>query len=246
MGKADLHIHTSASDGMFSAAELLSHVEDRTDLDVIAVTEHDDLRSSLGARELWARGNYRFEVVTGVEVTTIEGHLLALFIEEPVPSLRPLLDTLEAVKRQGGVCLAPHPFTWLARGLSERDIRRARDYGLDGIEVMNTTPAGRRGQGRGRKVTRELSLAEAGGSDAHYLSAIGTGHTEFPGTTSAELRSAISERATVGVTGVHPSVAQLGVASVVRQTYRGIMSTPRAVGWGPTAWSFVRRIVTVR
>jgi predicted metal-dependent phosphoesterase TrpH len=246
MGWADLHIHTSASDGMFSADELLRHVEEQGKLDVIAVTEHDDLRGSLAVRELWTQGRYGFEVVTGAEITTIEGHLLALFIEEPVPSLRPVAETIEAVKKQGGVCVAAHPFTWLARGLSARDIRRAADHGLDGIEAMNTTPAGWRGRRRGKRLASELGLAVAGGSDAHFLSAVGTGVTEYAGRTSSDLRRAIEEQTTKSVTGVHPTIRELGLLAVVAQTYRGIMSTPRALGWGPTAWSFVRRIVTVR
>jgi predicted metal-dependent phosphoesterase TrpH len=245
MGKADLHIHTSSSDGMFSGAELLEYVELRTDLDIIAVTEHDDVAGAMQVRERWAKGSHRFQVVTGVEVTTIEGHLLALFIEDPVPSLRSLRETIDAVKRQGGICIVPHPFTWLARGISDRHIRHAKD-GLDGIEVMNSTPAGRRGRTGAKRLATELGLAEAGGSDAHFLGAVGSGYTHFSGSTPAELLNAITLRQTRGVSGRHPSLGELGLGAIVRQTYRGITSTPRAVGWGPTAWSFVRRIVAVR
>jgi predicted metal-dependent phosphoesterase TrpH len=245
MGTADLHIHTSASDGMFSGRKLLDYVERYTNLDVIAVTEHDSLRGAHKVRELWARGSYRFEVVPGAEVTTIQGHLLALFIEDPVPSLRPAAETIQAVKAQGGICLVPHPFSWLARGMGERDIRSVRD-GIDGIEVTNSTPAGRRGRPRARRLAAELGLAEAGGSDAHFLPAVGTGFTEFDGTSAADLRQAIARGGTRGVPGSHPSLAELGVGPVLVQTYRGITSTPRAVGWGPTAWSFVQRIVAVR
>ena len=40
MAKADLHIHTSHSDGMYDVPELLDHVESETDLDLIAVQLH--------------------------------------------------------------------------------------------------------------------------------------------------------------------------------------------------------------
>lgn len=79
MGKADLHLHTSCSDGMASVARLLDHVESHTGLDVIAITDHDSLRGAMRARDRWARGSYRFDLVPGMEVTTTEGHLLALF-----------------------------------------------------------------------------------------------------------------------------------------------------------------------
>lgn len=249
MGRADLHIHTSHSDGMADVAELLDHVETQTDLDVIAVTDHDDIRGALAARERMARGSYRFELVPGMEVTTIEGHLLALYVDEPVPCLRGVEETVEAVHRLGGLCVVPHPFTWMTRGMGLRHIRRvlASAEPFDGIEVTNGTPAGRIGARRARRLNEtEFGLAEIGGSDAHFLPAIGAGYTEFAGQTAADLRAAIEARTTRGVSGKHPSLRELGYAQVARQTYRGIMSTPRAMGWGPTAYSFVRRMFTFR
>lgn len=252
MGKADLHVHTSHSDGMADVPALLDYVESQTDFDVIAITDHDDITGALRARERWANGHYRFAVVPGVEVTTIEGHILALFIDEPVPSLRPVEETLEAIHRLGGLAIVPHPFTWLTRGLGLRHIRRVIDcerdgVHFDGIEVTNGTPAGRQGARKAKRLNdAEFHLAEIGGSDAHFLPAIGAGYTEFEGTTPVALRQAIAGRTTRGVTGRHPTLGEIGYAQVARQTYRGIMCTPRAMGWGPTAWSFVRRIATVR
>jgi len=80
MGSADLHIHTALGDGMAEIPEVLAHVEEQTDLSVIAITEHDELDTAQRAREAWSRGRYRFELVPGEEVTTLEGHVLALYI----------------------------------------------------------------------------------------------------------------------------------------------------------------------
>src|SRR4030088_2141258 len=52
-GRADLHLHTRASDGLMSARDLVDHVARKTDLDVIAITDHDEMCGSLEARE-WA------------------------------------------------------------------------------------------------------------------------------------------------------------------------------------------------
>ena len=54
-GIADLHIHSSLVDGMASVYQILEYVECKTELDVIAITDHDDLRGSYAARELAAR-----------------------------------------------------------------------------------------------------------------------------------------------------------------------------------------------
>ena len=43
MGTADLYLHTALGDGLPELPEILAHVEEQTDLDVIAVTEHDQI-----------------------------------------------------------------------------------------------------------------------------------------------------------------------------------------------------------
>ncbi|MFH1487029.1 MAG: PHP domain-containing protein, partial [Chloroflexota bacterium] len=77
-GQADTHIHSSFSDGMADIPEILHFVEHETDLDVIAITDHDEIAGSHLARELATRGKYRFEVVVGMEITTLDGHLVGL------------------------------------------------------------------------------------------------------------------------------------------------------------------------
>jgi predicted metal-dependent phosphoesterase TrpH len=237
---------------MAEIPEILDYVESKTDLDVIAITDHDDIRGAYEARSAWARGSYRFEVVSGIEVTTIEGHLLALYVEESVPGLRPLEETLEAVHRQGGLCIVPHPMSWMTRSLGRRALSRivasAHDgVYFDGLETANQSPGAR---GSVRKALtlnrRSLHLAEVGGSDAHFLTAIGSAYTEFPGRRAADLKQAILDHATRGVNGRHPTLLEIGLGQVIRQTWRGITVTPRNMGWGPTAASFVKRIFCIR
>src|SRR3972149_169791 len=147
-GKADLHVHTASGDGMASPRQILDYVEAETDLDVIAVTDHDDLRGALEAREVCARGRYRFQVITGMEVTAIEGHIIALWVEEPLPSLRPVEEVLEAVHRQGGLAVAAHPLSWLTRSLGQKALDRLAASGrdsvyLDAMETANQAPGPR-------------------------------------------------------------------------------------------------------
>jgi predicted metal-dependent phosphoesterase TrpH len=81
LGRADLHIHTLASDGTSSVAEILDFVDSQTELDVIGIADHERIDAALAAREMARERGCRFEVVVGEEVTTRGGHLLALFIE---------------------------------------------------------------------------------------------------------------------------------------------------------------------
>lgn len=192
LGVADLHLHTFASDGLVGARELVDHVERTTDLDVIAVTDHDETSASLEAREWAVRNAYRIQVVPGVEVSTLDGHLLALFIEERPPALRGLLTTAEWVVGQGGLCVAPHPFTRWTHSLSRRSLSLAIADGLmAGVEVLNASLAGRASRRPALTLASQHGLAEIGSSDAHMLCMIGLARTRFAGRTPADLRRAI-------------------------------------------------------
>ena len=237
--QADLQVHTSHGDGMASAAELFAHIEARTDLDLIAVTDHDDVRGALEARETHARGHYSFALVPGIEVTTHSGHLLALWVDEPIRSFRSLHETIAAIHRAGGVAIVPHPFSPLTRSVGQRALERVlalddAEVRPDGIEVANATLAGAVTRGRPLRLNRErYGLAETGGSDAHFLEAVGSGVTVFrapPGIEASEaLRRALTEGSTYGVLRRAPSLRQIGVRRLLAQQVVGLSTTPRKV-----------------
>jgi predicted metal-dependent phosphoesterase TrpH len=202
MGKADLHIHSEWSDGLPSVREILEHVERETDLDLIAITDHDMIEGAFEARELVARHHYRFELIVGMEVTTLEGHLLAFDLEKPLRMLKPLDWTIRAIRDQGGWCLLPHPLSPLIRSVGLRGIRRVmRDTRtgicFDGIEVINPSIAGKVVAGKVRGFNRaEGHLPETGGSDSHTLPLIGSAFTRFEGTTAADFRRSLQRHTT--------------------------------------------------
>ena len=79
MGRADLQLHSDLGDGLASPEAILDAAE-RAGLDVIALTDHDDIRGAFLLRDIAARRSSPVEIVPGVEVTTRSGHLLALWI----------------------------------------------------------------------------------------------------------------------------------------------------------------------
>ena len=197
-GKADMHLHSLYSDGTASVQEILDWVEERTDLDVVAITDHERIDGAQRAIELHARRGYSFDLVTGEEITTRRGHLLALFIAERVPALRPLPETLAAVHGQGGLAIAAHPLAPLTPSLGARSLRAAHhaerpEHHLDGIELMNPSAAGRsRAAARERLNATVLHLPAVGNSDAHVLQAVGTAWTWFDGTDAAGYRASLA------------------------------------------------------
>ena len=212
---------------------------------MIAVTEHDTLRAADEARELHARRSHRFDLICGMEVTTLDGHLLALFIDEPVASFRRMEETLAAVHAQGGLAIVPHPLSWLTRSVGVRVFERiaAVEHDgvyFDGIEEHNISPAGRVTSAKARLLNRDrLGLAALGSSDAHFLQSIGSAYTLFDGTSAADLRRAIEAKQTSGAAGRAPLLSELGYRNVALQQWRGMMATPRNMGWVPTIRSFI-------
>ncbi len=200
MGRADFHMHTSHNDGTATVREVLDYVRDQTDLNVIAITDHDRLRGSLEAME-WAN-EYPFHVIPGAEVTTLHGHLLALFLTKHVPMWRSLDWTIGFVHEQGGLVIAPHPFSALTRSIGQRTFERimrhpSDEIYFDAIETFNPSVAGRLCAPKIKHLNdTRFHLPEVGGSDAHHLDGIGSGYTVFPGTTPEDLRDAIRHGAT--------------------------------------------------
>jgi predicted metal-dependent phosphoesterase TrpH len=199
---ADIHIHSSASDGLPDFTEILDYVENFTDLDLIAITDHDIFESSIRAREIAAKKNLRVNVVPGVEISTLEGHILALFLETPVASHKPLADTIESVHKKAGICIIPHPMNWLVGGISQKNLLQVECHKnpkvyIDGFETINQFVVGPLYRKKADKLTNELSLAELGASDAHFLEAIGSGVTIYPGRTEDDLKNAILEKKTI-------------------------------------------------
>lgn len=196
MGTADLHIHTIYSyDGTATVPAVLQRAQ-ALGLDLIAITDHDEIRGALMAEQLAPK--FGLHLIPGVEITTAEGDLLALSIRKLIPAGLSLIETVRRVGEQGGFCLAPHPGTSgmgmkslnarsLFRAVRNPEIRKI----LLGLETYNATTLDRRGNLTAKAWAKRLDLAQTGSSDAHLLEAIGLGTTFFPGQTPENLLAAL-------------------------------------------------------
>jgi predicted metal-dependent phosphoesterase TrpH len=201
--RADLHLHTVASDGLATVEQVLTQVTMAGQLRVVAITDHDRMLAPVHARQL--ERDFGIGVIVGEEVSTQDGHLLALFIDTQLPAGRPAAETIAAVHAQGGLCIAPHPYDWLVSSLGKAGLRRrcvprsgaadGRDWAFDAMETVNTgiTWPGWVGNAMAQHVADDLGLPGTGGSDAHTLATIGQGYTRFPGTTTDDLYRAIKQ-----------------------------------------------------
>ncbi len=201
MGLADLHLHTVYSyDGTASLAAVLSRAK-QIGLDVIAITDHDEIKGALKALEL--APNYGVEVIPGSEITTADGDLLALFIREKVQAGLSLVETVLRVRELGGICIAPHPMAggMGMKSLSGRTILKALRIPeiaetLIGIETYNGTAIDRISNHYANILASRLKIARTGNSDAHTVDTMGFGVTEFEGRTATDLLSALRNKTT--------------------------------------------------
>ncbi len=194
--KADLHIHTNLSDAGPSPLQVVQHVLRHTDLAVIAITDHDRLDGGLRVRA--QAEQYGLQVIVGEEVSTADGHLLALFIEERIAPGQPIEESIAQVHAQGGLAVVAHPYDFISQSLFGRHGRRWSEEALaalplDGVEVLNGSLVRHIANVRASHMAERLGFTALGGSDAHHLAVVGQAYTWFPGCTAEDLRRAISD-----------------------------------------------------
>jgi predicted metal-dependent phosphoesterase TrpH len=101
MGALDLHIHTTASDGVVSPAEVVRVAIDKG-LEAIAITDHDTTDGIDAA--LAAAQGARLEVIPGIELSAEEGsreaHILGYYIDYRDESLQEKLTVLRRARRE--------------------------------------------------------------------------------------------------------------------------------------------------
>jgi len=163
--EVDLHIHSMHSPDSMSKPVNIVRRARALGLAAIAVTDHNSWRGCTEAKRL---SDGAPMIVSGAELKTSKGDLLALFVEEPI-STDDWEEAIDRIHSQGGLAIVPHPAA--SRALGEEDIRRA-----DGLEAFNSK-CGRRCNAAARELSERLGMPGIGSSDAHSVAAVGNGRT---------------------------------------------------------------------
>jgi predicted metal-dependent phosphoesterase TrpH len=170
--KVDLHVHSEASHDCNEPVELiLEHAQD-IDLDAIAITDHDEIENSLEAAE--KAEEYGLIGIPGAEISTADGHLLALGVEELPEKGQPFMETVEEVREMGGIAIVPHPFQRTRHG-----VRKSKIEDVDAVEVYNSWVFTGWRNRKARRFADENKYPEVASSDAHHIGMIGKAYTEI-------------------------------------------------------------------
>ena len=180
----DLHVHTNrlSTDSSLAPETAIQQAKQRG-LDGFCITEHDRMWPLEEIKRL--REKWDFLVLRGVELETVEGHMLVFGLCEDVEEFLRASELRQRVDAVGGVMIAAHPFKgFRVFGISqlmltvEQAAKRPIFHLVDAIEVYSGKSTDNENN-FAIQVSEKLSIGGTGGSDAHSPEEIGCCATFF-------------------------------------------------------------------
>ena len=166
--KADLHVHTTYSnDSMITPKDLVYYAKKRG-LNAVAVTDHNQVE---GAYKIAKETD--FLVIPGMEVSSRDGHIVALNVKELIPRGLSADETVDRIHKAGGVAIACHPYAFFKGSLKGNVCET-----FDAIEIINARAFPfKRSVKKATETAKRLNLSRVAGTDAHYGPQIGYAYT---------------------------------------------------------------------
>jgi predicted metal-dependent phosphoesterase TrpH len=181
MKKFDLHIHSTCSRHKLWGVDALNTPQQivemavRIGLDGIAVTDHNTIRGGQRAIQYVKEKGIQLFIIQGAEIRSNLGDILALGINEDIPPKLSVQATVDAIRDQGGIAIAAHPYKYNSK-LGEQLKVSHIPIKFSAIEVFNSQV--RMGANyKAVKLAESLNMPGVAGSDAHYVLDIGNAIT---------------------------------------------------------------------
>ncbi len=163
--KLDFHVHTVGSPDAHTKTEDLPGIIKAKGLDGLAVTEHDNFDPPSFSDVL---------IVPGVEISSADGHIVALGVKEAVESGLPADETITRIHDQGGVAIIAHPHDPVSKRIKLAKLK----IRPDAVETVNSDALSFYiSNWLAKRDARKFRLPEVGGSDSHIPQSIGDAYT---------------------------------------------------------------------
>ena len=185
MLKLDLHIHSQYSeDGIGTPKEIIKNLQ-KKGLNGMALTDHNAVEGAVKALKIAPKD---FIVITGIEISTKDGHIIGLDVKENIPRGLSAEETIDKIIDLGGTPIVPH----LYRNMSGVKKEKLKTFykKLSAIEVFNACSLPKTNL-KTAKTAKQYNLGGTGGSDSHDPAYAGYAYTTVD-TTNFSIDSVIS------------------------------------------------------
>lgn len=167
--KIDLHVHTCYSPCSNLSLRTIERVARQRSLDVIAITDHNTIAGALEIMSCSAQ----LRVIVAEEIKTREGEIIGYFLTEQIPPALSVRDTIQEIRRQGGLVSIPHPFDILRTSRLGRTVLEEIISDVDMIEVFNSRDLLQKTDTAFIEEWKNRGIVPVVGSDAHQRWEIG-------------------------------------------------------------------------
>ena len=171
MLKIDLHIHSKYSeDANGNPKEIIQSLK-KKGINGMCITDHNNVKGGLEALKISPKN---FIVIPGSEISTLDGHILALNIKENIPPKQKIEITIDQIIDKGGIPIVPHLLRNMS-GIKKRKLNFIKDK-INAIEIFNSCSQPKTNL-KMSKIARYYNYGGTGGSDTHEPQYAGYGYT---------------------------------------------------------------------
>ncbi len=169
--KFELHCHSLNSRGSKIPCEATASpgeivkVLKKKGFSGVAITDHDTIESWKEGMSAARKEGMVF--IRGLEISSNDGHVIGLGLNEKIGRGLSLDETLDMIKRQGAISVAPHPFDLRSEGVG-MGFRKC-----DASEVFNSLNLSRIENILARREIGKTKVSQVAGSDAHTPEMLG-------------------------------------------------------------------------
>ncbi len=167
--KADLHVHSMYSKDGKSTPQQIVDVALERGLGCVAITDHNEFCAHLDLLD-----EKRIIIIPAVEVSSAEGHIVALGVDKNIERDMGIKETIDAIHAAGGIAIAAHPYRWWS-GLGEKNVIPE----FDGVEALNARSTLKHNK-KSKELSKSFGKIVTAGSDSHTPDCVGDTYITLP------------------------------------------------------------------
>lgn len=174
MIKLDLHVHSIYSDDATGSPKEIKKSVQQKGLQGFALTDHNTLHNAVKAAKKFSTKD--FIIIPGVEISTKQGHLLAINVNTSIPKGKGIQETIDLIYDGGGLPIIPHLYRKMS-GIKKENLLKIK-HKIKAIEICNGCSQPKMNE-KAEHTAKELRLGGTGGSDSHLPQYAGYAYTLF-------------------------------------------------------------------